>query len=149
MDVNEATRQTPAERAALVASLDREQAIAQRETLRGQVLRDPDPDVRAAAAGVLGFVAHDWESVPTLVTALAAEQDPEVQLRLVAVLAGFNDADSIDAVVRFWLGGPAPGIEQEVLGALLGADPRLVRPALDRHSATDIERAEAVRSRLP
>lgn len=147
-DGTEAMMQSPHDRAVLIAGLDRAEAIAQREVLRGQLVQDRSPEVRSAAAAALGFVARDRDSIPTFAGALKTEADAAVLGRLVAVLAGFDDDEAaIEAVARFWFDHPESEVAADALSALAGADPRVVCPVLHRLEASDATRAREARQR--
>ncbi|MFZ5475699.1 MAG: HEAT repeat domain-containing protein [Myxococcota bacterium] len=141
--------QTVEERLASPGTLSPEEIRANRDALGQRLLSDPDAKVRADIAAALAYTARDRQSIPVLARALEAERDVGVQRRLVAALASFTDPDAVDAVVKFWLRGPDPSLEPDVLGALGGADPGLVRASLARHESLSPERAAQALASLP
>lgn len=125
-----------------------EEIVARRAELTVRLRTDPDPVVRAEIAAALAYTARDRESIPALAEALAVEKDVTVQRRLVAALASFTSQVSVDAIVGFWLRGVDPVLEDDVLGALGGADPGMVRASLEALPAGPPERVARLRLSL-
>ena len=129
-------------------SMSMEEIKANREVLGERLVSDSDPKRRADIAAALGYTAHDELSIPAISHALSVEQDPTVQLRLVAVLLGFRPVEALDAVVLFALGDVDPSIRDDVLSGLQGASPTMVASLLDVHAAQFPEQASVLRETL-
>ena len=141
--------QTIEERLRSPGAMSAEEIKANRTMLVERLVSHPDPAVRADVAAALAYTARDRDSIPALARALEAETDRGVQRRLVATLASFTDPRSVDAIVTFWMRGPDTSMEQDVLDALGGADPGMVKDSLSRHEAMAPERAAQARASLP
>ena len=129
-------------------SMSKEEIQANREVLGKLLVSDPNPQQRADIAAALGYTAHDESSIPAITHALSVEQDPTVQLRLVAVLLGFRPVEALDAVVLFALGDVDSSIRDDVMSGLQGADPAKVASLIDVHADQFPDQAAVLRETL-
>lgn len=136
---------TAQERVWELRGFSRREIVARRDELGVRLRTDPDPLVRAEIAATMAYVARDRGSIPHLSAALDVEQDPEVQIRLVASLISLEAYSSVDGIVLAYLRGKVhPSIEECVLHALRGVAPWRVRASLAAHPDTDDARVARV-----
>ncbi|MFQ5894177.1 MAG: HEAT repeat domain-containing protein, partial [Nitrospinota bacterium] len=100
-------------------------------------LRDPEPEVREAAAQALGSF-EDREATQALVTALREAADPEDRGHAARALSHASGPDVVDALIAA-LGDDDPLVRREAAVALAHTgDPRAVEPLCEALSDPEV-----------